>query len=71
MIEYKDVLVQWHDDPDNKFATTVVINKVWTEEDEENDSHIFFYFSNTTEYEEAKQPGDNGYEFRIHEYEEG
>lgn len=64
MAEYKQVLIEWHDEPGVKYLTTVSIDETWNSLDEDDDN-IFFYFSNEAEFEEAKQHGNNGYEFRI------
>lgn len=63
MAVYRDVLVQWHDEPDEPFVTTVSVDEVWNGIDE--DDGIFFYFANENEFQQATQSGDNGYEFRI------
>lgn len=64
MAEYRDVVIEWHDEPGVHYATTVSIDGEWNDLDEDDDN-IFFYFSKESEFEEAKQDGDNGYEFRI------
>lgn len=68
MAEYKDVLVEWHDDPGVHYGATVVVDGDWNELDELDDD-VFFYFSKLSEFEEAKQDGNNGYEFKIVEVE--
>jgi hypothetical protein len=65
MTEYRDVVIEWHDEPGVYYATTVAIDGEWNSLYEEEDDGIFFYFSKESEFEEAKQDGDNGYEFRI------
>jgi predicted ATP-grasp superfamily ATP-dependent carboligase len=64
MAEYKRVLIEWHDEPGVNYLTTVSIDSEWNSLDEDDDN-IFFYFSKQSEFEEAKQLGKNGYEFRI------
>ena len=66
MAEYRQVLIEWHDDPGIHYLSTVSIDGEWNSL-EEDDDNIFFYFLNEAEFEEAKQDGDNGYEFRIAE----
>jgi hypothetical protein len=66
MIEYRQVLVTWHDDDaQDEMLTKVCINKDWTEG--EDDTDVFFYFTNLNELEQAKQPEPNGFEFRLRE----
>ena len=60
----KDVVIEWHDEPSVHYATTVAIDSEW-ESLEVDDNNIFFYFSKESEFEEAKQDGNNGYEFKI------
>lgn len=64
MSEYRQVLIEWHDEPDVKYLTTVAVDEEWTSLDEDDDG-VFFYFSSEAEFEEAKKLGDNGLEFRI------
>lgn len=64
MSVYKQVLIAWHDEPEVEYLVTVSIDKEWNLFEETDDS-IFFYFAKESEYEEAKQEGDNGLEFRI------
>jgi hypothetical protein len=64
MGRYEDVYVQWHDEPESNYLVTVSIDGEWNPLDEEDDG-VFFYFANENEFEQAKQDGDNGYEFRI------
>jgi hypothetical protein len=45
--------------------TNVAIAPNWTEEDD--DPRIFYYFQNLEEFEQAKQPEPNGFEFTIRE----
>ena len=59
--EERQVVIEWHDQPNELFQTTVVIDDAWPEY--EDDVNIFFYFSNEVEFEEAKT--GEGYEFRI------
>lgn len=63
MSVYKQVLIEWHDEPDVEYLVTVSIDEAWN--DLEDDDNIFFYFAKESEFEEARQLGDNGYEFRI------
>jgi hypothetical protein len=63
MGEYRDVLIAWHDEPDVIYNTKVCIDKEWTEGEDDND--VFFYFQTEAELEQAKQEGDNGFEFRV------
>jgi hypothetical protein len=68
MIEYRQVLVTWHDDDaQDEMLTKVCINKDWTEG--EDDTDVFFYFTSSDELEQAKQPEPNGFEFRLREEE--
>jgi hypothetical protein len=63
-IDYRDVLIKWHDSPeDEPMLTTVAIAPNWTEEDD--DPRVFFYFQTEEELDSAKQEGDNGFEFRV------
>ncbi len=64
MAEYRQVLIEWHDEPGVKYLSTVSVDEKWNSLDED-DNDIFFYFASEAEFEEAKQLGDNGYEFRI------
>lgn len=64
MAEYRTVLIEWHDEPGVEYPATVSIDSTWNSLDEDDDD-IFFYFSNKDEFEEAKQQGDNGLDFRI------
>lgn len=64
MTEYKQVVIEWHDEPGVEYATIVSIDGEWNSLDED-DPDIFFYFCCQEEFEEAKELGDNGYEFRI------
>lgn len=63
MAVYKQVLIEWHEEPDMYELVTVSIDETWN--DIEDDDNVFFYFAKESEYEEAKQQGDNGLEFRI------
>lgn len=64
MIEYKDVLIVWEDEQDEKPSfTNVAIHPNWTEDDD--DPRIFYFFQDLEEFEEAKKPFPNGHEFRI------
>ncbi len=64
-----NVIVQWHDeiwhDKQKPFATMVAIDEPFDALSEEDDSAVFYYFENEAEFEQAKQEGDNGFEFRI------
>jgi hypothetical protein len=62
MSEYRDVLIEWKDEPEEKYLTTVAIDTKWTEG--EDDDGIFFYFHNENEFEQAKLDNDE-FEFRI------
>lgn len=64
----KRVLIEWHDEPGQHYLSTVSIDEQWNEL--EDDPGVFFYFAKQKEYEQAKQLGDNGYEFRIVEEEQ-
>lgn len=64
MAYYENVVIEWHDTPDAPESVAVSIDEAWNGFDEEDDN-IFFYFANESEFEQAKQDGDNGYEFRI------
>jgi|TARA_B110000459_G_scaffold106871_1_gene118659 translation elongation factor P/translation initiation factor 5A len=62
MSEYREVLIEWKDEPDKQYLTTVAIDKEWTEG--EDDDNVFFYFSDEQEFEQAKLNKDE-FEFRI------
>jgi hypothetical protein len=62
--EYRQVLIEWHDEPGVQYLSTVSVDEDWNSIDEEDDG-ILFYFATESEFEEAKQDRDNGYEFRI------
>ena len=63
MSVYKQVLIEWHDEPNVEYLVTISIDETWN--DIEDDDNVFFYFAKESEYEEAKQKGDNGLEFRV------
>jgi hypothetical protein len=65
MAKYRQVFIQWHDEPDYRHLVIVCIDE--NINDVEDDLDIFYYFNNESEYELAKQAGYNGYEFRIFE----
>jgi hypothetical protein len=62
MSEYRDVLIEWKDEPEEQYLTTVAIAANWVEG--EDDDGVFFYFSNEQEFEQAKLDNDE-FEFRI------
>lgn len=63
MTEYRNVTIQWKDEPqENPIHTMVAISPNWPEEGD--DERVFFYFLNEEEYEEAKFPF-NEHEFWI------
>jgi hypothetical protein len=66
MAEYRQVLVEWKDDPGFPYLATVAIDAEWTEG--EDDDGIFFYFHNEQEFEQAKLDNDE-FEFKIVEVE--
>jgi hypothetical protein len=64
------VLVSWHDEPSEKMLSVVAIAPSYSPDSDDpllNDERIFFYFANQAEYDQAKQPYPNGFEFRIEE----
>lgn len=65
MAEYRKVSIEWHDEPKVYYSTTVSIDGEWNSIEFEDDDNIFFYFSKESEFEKAKEEGDNGYDFRI------
>jgi hypothetical protein len=66
MTEYRQVLVEWKDEPGIHHLTTVAIDAEWTEG--EDDDGIFFYFRNEQEFEQAKLDNDE-FEFKLKETE--
>ena len=62
MPEMRMVTIEWKDEPGVRYGTWVVVNKDWTEEDD--DGKVFFYFSTEEEFERAKLR-DNDLEFWI------
>jgi hypothetical protein len=65
MAEYREVVIQWQDDPEpDKHIVTVVVGRDWNNGDEDDD--IFFYFQNEAEFEQARS--GEGYEFKIVEW---
>lgn len=66
MIEYRKVLIAWHDaeEGEEDMLTEVAITSDWEEEIYPN---IFFYFSDLEDFEQAKQPEPNGFEFTLRE----
>ena len=60
----KQVLVTWHDEPENEFLATVAINENWV--DGEDDLNIFFYFDSEEEYQQLLKTGTE--EFTMREY---
>lgn len=67
MPEMRMVTIEWKDEPGVEYSTWVVVNKNWTEE--EDDGNVFFYFSTEEEFEMAKLK-DNDLEFWIVEEEQ-
>lgn len=69
MTYLQEVTIQWHDevwrDEQKPFTTLVAVDEPFDPLSEEDDSKIFYYFANEQELEQAKQDGDNGFEFRI------
>ena len=63
MAEYRQVLVEWKDEPGVHYTTMVSIDEDWNDLEEDDDG-IFFYFANEAQFEEAKQDKDE-FEFRI------
>ncbi len=63
-----DVVVQWHDEQ-KPFATKVAVDEPFDPLSEVDDLGVFYYFESEAELEQAKQDGDNGFEFRILEEE--
>lgn len=62
MAEYKKVLIEWKDEPGERYLATVAIDQDWF--DGEDDDEIFFYFGNKKEYKKALGSND-GFDFRI------
>jgi hypothetical protein len=65
MIEYKNAYITWHDDDYGEMFVNVAITPNWQEDD--YDDRIFYYFVSNEEFEQAKQPEPNGFEFTIRE----
>ena len=61
----RNVTVQWHDDVWSELGVRVSIDEEWNSIEDVDDEEIFFYFLNEEEYEQAKQPDPNGFEFSI------
>lgn len=71
MAVFRNVVIVWHDEPDESYLVKVSIDERWNSLDEgfEDDDSIFFYFSSEDEFEEAKT--GEGYDFKIIEWDEG
>ena len=59
--EERRVVIEWHDQPNEFFETTVVIDENFPEY--EDDVTVFFYFSSQSDFDQAKT--GEGFEFRI------
>jgi hypothetical protein len=70
MAVLREVVIQWHNDPDEAYLVTVSIDERWNSLDEEfeDDDSIFFYFASEDEFQKACT--GEGYEFKIIEWEE-
>lgn len=64
MAYYKSVKIRYHDEEET-LPVVVSVDQEWNEIEDEEDARIFFYFASEQEYEQAKQTGDNGFEFCI------
>lgn len=62
MAREEKVIVEWHDTPDKRFETKVIVGGDWNEVEEDDD--IFFYFPEEASFENAKNK-DNELEFWI------
>ena len=62
MARTEKVIIEWHDSPDKRFETKVVVGGEWNEV--EGDDDIFFYFPEEHSFENAKNR-DNELEFWI------
>lgn len=69
MATRKYVTIVWHDDLFNELGVVVSIDEPWNGLEDDEDDEVFFYFANEAEYQQAKEPGDNGFEFQIIEEE--
>jgi hypothetical protein len=67
MTRTERVIVEWHDTPNKRFETKVVVGGEWNEV--ESDDDIFFYFPDESSFENAKNK-DNELEFWIIEGED-
>jgi hypothetical protein len=56
------VIVEWHDTPNKRFETKVIVEDEWNEVEADDD--IFFYFPDEDSFENAKNK-DNELEFWI------
>ena len=63
----KYAVIEWHDEPGRQVNVIVSVDKPWNSIDEDNydDSRIFYYFANEKEYEDAKNKDNTDYEFWI------
>lgn len=64
MTRTERVIIEWHDTPNKRFETKVIVGKEWDEA--ESDDDIFFYFPDEISFENAKNK-DNELEFWIAE----
>ena len=62
MSKYRNVLIEWKDEPGKHYLAQVAIDKEWIQG--EDDDNVFFYFSNEQEFEQAKLNKDE-FDFTI------
>jgi hypothetical protein len=67
---FENVFVSWHDEPTEETLSVVAIAPSYSPDSDDpllNDDRIFFYFTSQEEYNQAKNPEPNGFEFTIRE----
>ena len=62
MVDFREVLIEWNDEPDNAYLVKVGIDAEWVDM-EEDDDDVFFWFSDEAEYKSAFS--GEGFEFKI------
>tara|TARA_R110000772_G_C12989426_1_gene406825 strand:- start:177 stop:380 length:204 start_codon:yes stop_codon:yes gene_type:complete len=54
MNEFREVTIQWNDDPqENQYSVKVGVGVTWNER--EDDDNVFFYFDTEQDFQEAKK----------------